>query len=50
MRIYAFERDTAVSQKGLDCVLKQSDINAATIEEVSEKIGKASEVIEPFVP
>jgi hypothetical protein len=50
MRIDAFERDTAVSQKGLDCVLKQSDINAAAIEEVSEEIGKASEVIEPIVP
>ena len=37
-------------KKGLDCVLKQSDINAAAIEEVSEEIGKASEVIEPFVP
>ena len=33
MRIDTFERDTAVSQKGLDCVLKQSDINAAAIEE-----------------
>jgi hypothetical protein len=50
MRIDAFERDTAVSQKGLDCVLKQSDINAAAIEEVLEETGKASEVIEPIVP
>jgi hypothetical protein len=50
MRIDAFERDTAVSQKGLDCVLKQSDINAAAIEELSEEIVKASEFIEPFVP
>jgi hypothetical protein len=34
-------------KKGLDCVLKQSDINAAAIEEVTEEIGKASK---PFVP